>query len=168
MMNATKATALSALCAVIVAGPGALPSAKAAAETTQDVEASEARQWKKRLGLGAEQTTKYIASVKARQAGLQPLHEQLRAAMRKLQSQLSEKAAESSVETTLREIKTLNSELLAKADSLDARIDSLLTANQRARLVVWKSMGMTPLKYTAETEPGEGKEWTPGEDQEPE
>ena len=129
--NIPIAAVLAALCA-------ALPPARAAADPAMDNvldrDALAARQWKENLGLSAEQTPRFLAAVKAKDAGLQPLREQLRAGMRKLQSQLSENAAESEVQDSLQQLVKVRKAIAARKEQFDAALAAFLSQIGRAHV----------------------------------
>ena len=99
------------------------------------------RQWKEKLGLSSDQVPKVLAAVKTREAGLQPLREQLRAAMRQLQSQLTENAPDQQVQESLLQLALVQNAVTAKNDQFDAKLGSFLLPTQRGKLLAWRSLG---------------------------
>ena len=146
------------------------PFARAAADGGgEDVLAREdaaGRQWKDKLGLSAEQLPKFLAAVKARDADLHPLQEQSRAEMRKLRAQLSENAPEKDVQDSLEQVVRLQKEMTRRNEQFDAGTASFLVPSQRAKLLVWRSLGVFPGK-SAGLEAEESPDPT-GEEAEPE
>ena len=111
-----------------------------------DREAAAGRQWKEKLGLSADQLPKFLAAVKERDADLRPLREQLRAGMRKLQSQLTDGAPEKDVQATLEQLDGSRKAIALRGEQFDAGMAALLAPSQRAKLLVWKSLAVFPGK----------------------
>jgi hypothetical protein len=154
----TSALAVVTLGRAAADSGGALPDRDAAA----------GRQWKEKLGLNAEQFSKYLAALKAKEAGLQPLREDLRVGLRKLEVQLSEGAPEKDVQGTLEQLVQIRKAIALRDEQFEAGLSAFLTPSQRARLFVWRSMGAFRGKSPQGLEVGDFSDPASGEEVEPE
>ncbi len=112
-----------------------------AAEYTAERGADPGRRWKEELRLSPAQARKFSNSENERSARLKPLREKLRGAMVKVQAQLSMNAPESDVQDTLQRILEARKAIAEYSDRSDAEQAAFLSPSQRARLVVWRSLG---------------------------
>ncbi|MDP3541043.1 MAG: Spy/CpxP family protein refolding chaperone [Elusimicrobiota bacterium] len=99
------------------------------------------RQWKDKLGLSEEQSRRFTALENERAARLKPLRELLRSEMVKLQAQVSDNASEREVEETLEQVLQIHRAIAESTEHFDAGFAAFLSPSQRARLLVWKSLG---------------------------
>ena len=159
------AASLAAVLALVPL-PGA--AADSAGVNFLDHDAAAGRQWKEKFGLSADQIPKFLAAMKAKDAGLQPLREQLRAGMRKLQSQLSESAPENDVQDSLQQLARTRKAISLQNDQFDAGLASFLSPSQRAKVLVWRSLGAFRGKSAQDSEGDDFHEATTGEESEPE
>ena len=120
--------------------------------------AAAGREWKDKLGLSPDQLAKFLPALKAKDADLQPLRDQLRVVARKLRSQLSEKAPEDGVQDSLRTIARLRKAVAIRNDQFDASLESFLAPSQRAKLLVWDSLGAACGVSALDMEAGEPHE----------
>jgi hypothetical protein len=98
-------------------------------------------QWRKMLGLSAEQARKFTLLENEKAARLKPLRELLRNEMVKLQSLLAEGGSERDVEDSLEQVLQINRAIAERSERVDAGLSAFLSASQRARLLVWRSLG---------------------------
>lgn len=98
-------------------------------------------QWRKMLGLSAEQARKFTVLENEKAARLKPLRELLRNEMVKLQSLLAEGGGERDIEDSLEQILQINRAIAERSERVDAGLSAFLSASQRARLLVWRSLG---------------------------
>lgn len=98
-------------------------------------------QWRKMLGLSAEQARKFTVLENEKAARLKPLRELLRNEMVRLQSLLAEGGSERDVEDSLEQILQINRAIAERSERVDAGLSAFLSASQRARLLVWRSLG---------------------------
>ncbi|MCR4294076.1 MAG: Spy/CpxP family protein refolding chaperone [Elusimicrobia bacterium] len=99
------------------------------------------RQWKDKLGLNEEQARRFTVLENEKAARLKPLRELLRSEMVKLQAQVSDNASEREVEDTLEQVLQIHRAIAERTERLDAGLAGFLSPSQRARLLVWKSLG---------------------------
>lgn len=99
------------------------------------------RQWKEKLGLTDEQARRFTALEHEKEARLKPLRELLRVEMVRLQGLLTENAPEQEVEDSLAEVVEMQRAIAERSASLDAGFSAFLSSSQRARLLVWRSLG---------------------------
>jgi hypothetical protein len=130
----------SALALILCSVPALGRADASASETAADRDAAADRQWRRKLGLNADQAARFLAALKAKDAELEPLREQLRAEMRRVQSQLNENAADKDVQETLQRLVRLRRAIAFRNDQFDAGAASFLSPTQRARLFVWRSL----------------------------
>lgn len=150
--------------ALLAPAPAALGQGKAAA----DPEADAGRPWRDKLGLSAAQVPKFLAAMKEREAGLQPLRDAERAALRRLQARLSESAPESDVQEALLQLAKARKAVEERAEKLDAGLAAFLSPSQRARLLVWRSLGFRAGPGGLEPDDAPESAWSGREEQEPE
>jgi TolA-binding protein len=98
------------------------------------------RSWKEKLGLSADQDRKLVAALESKDTDLQPRRDELRGAMRRLQTQVTENAAEKDVEATLQRLARLRRLIALREDQFDAETASFLTPSQSAKLLVWRTL----------------------------
>lgn len=103
--------------------------------------AAAGEQWRKMLGLTAEQARRFTALENEKAARLKPLRELLRNEMVRLQSLLAEGGNERDVEDVLEQILQINRAIAERSERVDAGLSAFLSASQRARLLVWRSLG---------------------------
>ena len=99
------------------------------------------RRWKEELRLSSGQARKFSNTEKERGARLKPLREKLRGAMVKVQAQLSANAPENEVQDTLQQILEARKAIAEHGRRSDAEQAAFLSPSQRARLLVWRSLG---------------------------
>ncbi len=99
------------------------------------------RLWKDKLGLSEEQARRFTVLENEKAARLKPLRELLRSEMVKLQAQVSDNASEREVEDTLEQVLQIHRAIAERTERLDAGLAGFLSPSQRARLLVWKSLG---------------------------
>ena len=148
--------------------PAAFAAGEPVGETALDRDGAAGRQWKEKLALSAEQLPKFLAAVNAKDAELQPLREQLRANMRKLQGQLSGGAAEKDVQEVLEQLILTRKAIALRNDQFDGVMTSFLTPSQRAKLLVWRSLGAFPGKSAPALEADDFQDSTANGEVEPE
>ncbi|MBI2384747.1 MAG: hypothetical protein HYV14_01915 [Elusimicrobia bacterium] len=143
MNNESRRSVASLSAALLVAA--ALPAYAAVPDPALDyplergVAAGE--QWRKMLGLSAEQARKFTALENEKAARLKPLRELLRHEMVKLQSLLADNGSERDVEDSLEQVNQINRAIAERSERVDAGLNAFLSASQRARLLVWRSLG---------------------------
>lgn len=98
-------------------------------------------QWKEKLGLSAEQARRFTLLENEKAARLKPLRELLRVEMVKLQTYLAENGTEREVEDSLAQVEQIRRAINERSERLDAGLASFLAPSQRARLLVWRSLG---------------------------
>jgi Spy/CpxP family protein refolding chaperone len=144
------------------------PAGETAGETAVDRDSAAGRLWKQRLALSGDQLPRFLAAVKTRDAALQPLSEQWRAGMRKLQSQLAANAPDAEVQESLHALARVRKAAAAREERFDAALSTLLTPTQRAKVLVWKSMGAFHSGAGLDAEAADRLEPSSGEELEPE
>lgn len=97
--------------------------------------------WKDKLGLSAEQVRKFTALENEKALRLKPLRELLRNGMVKVQSQLAENASESDVQDSLQQLLQLHRAIADRSERIDAGLSTFLAPSQRAKLLVWRTLG---------------------------
>jgi hypothetical protein len=163
--GARVAAALTAI--LLVLAPLA-SSADAARENAPDRDVMAGRLWKDKLGLSARQVPKFLSAARTRDAELQPLRDQLRGGMRKLQFLLSENAPESDVQELLQLLARVRKAVALRNEQFDTDVASFLAPSQRAKLLVWRSLGAFRGKSAQDLQAGDFQETAPGEEPEPE
>jgi|GEM_PF-3307052 len=139
-----------------------------AIETAADRDAAAGLEWKEKLGLSAEQETKFMAALKATDAELEPLRAQLRGEMRRVQSQLTENAPDKDVADTLQRLVRLRRTIAQRDEQFVAGAASFLSATQRAKLLVWRSLNSCRGRTAENMSGDELQEASSGEEVEPE
>lgn len=99
------------------------------------------QQWKDKLGLNEDQARRFTVLENEKAARLKPLRELLRAEMVKLQAQVSDNASEREVEDTLEQVLQIHRAIAERTEQIEAGLAGFLSPSQRARLLVWKSLG---------------------------
>lgn len=95
-----------------------------------------------KLGLTDEQSKKFDTIKEAEEAEVGPLHEKMQTLSKKLEWQLSAKASDSDIKTTLDELKSTHSSAESSEKKFHQQMDDLLTPTQQAKLWVFKSKMM--------------------------
>ena len=111
------------------------------ARSAEDHDVVTARLWKEKIGLSDDQVPNFIAALKANEESSQPLREELRSALRLIQTQLAENAQENVVQNELQQYARLRKAAFARNEQFDVRLASFLTPSQRARFAVWRALG---------------------------
>lgn len=137
MIAAALAAAL--LPAAPIASFAAVPDPAADYPLERGVDPGE--QWKEKLGLSAEQARRFTLLENEKAARLKPLRELLRVEMVKLQTYLAENGTEREVEDSLAQVEQIRRAINERSERLDAGLASFLAPSQRARLLVWRSLG---------------------------
>ncbi|MDD5304101.1 MAG: hypothetical protein PHS14_13450 [Elusimicrobia bacterium] len=106
------------------------------------------RQWQDKLGLNAEQVRRFTALENEKAARLKPLRELLRNGLVQLQAQLAGNAPESDVKDTLQQLLQVHRAIAERSEQFDAGLEAFLSPSQRAKLLVWQSLG-GPYGYAA-------------------
>ncbi|NNN06053.1 MAG: hypothetical protein HKL90_09165, partial [Elusimicrobia bacterium] len=106
-----------------------------------DSAAAAEQKWNTRLGLSAEQSARYFAACRSRDADLKRIRDLSRAALRKLQSQLTSGASENDLRETLRQFDRARNAAASRHAQFDAALVEFLAPSQRAKLLMWRSMG---------------------------
>ncbi|MBI3299874.1 MAG: hypothetical protein HYZ75_17045 [Elusimicrobia bacterium] len=150
-----------------VAAALALPSSAAAPVEESEREAPGGAQWKEKLGLSAEQARKFLAAEEARETDVKTLRDGLSAAIVKLHSLLTDGAPEKDVQEALAAVAKRRKALADRNDQFDAAISSYLTASQRAKLLVWRSLLAAQVRTWKGGETGDLRDLEPGEELEP-
>lgn len=132
---------LSAVLLVSLALPGFAAVPEPAVDYPLERGAAAGEQWRKMLGLSAEQARKFTALENEKAARLKPLRELHRNEMVRLQSLLAEGGSERDVEDSLEQILQINRAIAERSERVDAGLSAFLSASQRARLLVWRSLG---------------------------
>jgi Spy/CpxP family protein refolding chaperone len=99
------------------------------------------QQWKKLLGLSAEQARRFTALENEKTARLKPLRELLRLEMVKLQGYLVESGSERDISDSLEQVLQINRAIAERSAKVDSGLADFLAPSQRARLIVWRSLG---------------------------
>ena len=95
-----------------------------------------ARRWKDKLGLSDEQVTKLQAAIKSSREAVVPLRRELKDGVEKLRAQLTLKQSEADIKATLDQIAKTRKALAAEREKVKSTFDSVLSVQQRAKLVV--------------------------------
>lgn len=124
----------------------AAPSARAAVpdpvlEFPLERGAEPGQQWKSKLGLSDDQARRFTVLENEKAARLKPLRELLRAEMVKLQAQVSDNASEREVEDTLEQVLQIHRAIAERTEQVESGYAGFLSPSQRARLLVWRSLG---------------------------
>lgn len=98
-------------------------------------------QWREKLGLSAEQARRFSLLEQEKSARLKPLRELLRNEMVRLQTYLAENATEREIEDSLAQLLQVQRAIAERSERLDAGLAAFLSPSQRARLLVWRSLG---------------------------
>lgn len=99
------------------------------------------RTWNTRLGLSAEQSARYFAAKRSRDEDLKRIRELSRAALRKLQSQLTSGASENDLRETLSQYARARGAAASRRAQYDAMLEEMLAPSQRAKLLMWRYLG---------------------------
>lgn len=99
------------------------------------------RQWKEKLGLSEDQARRFTELENEKAVRLKPLRELLRSEMVKLQAQVSDNASEREVEDTLEQVLQIHRAIAERTEQVEAGFAGFLSPSQRARLLVWRSLG---------------------------
>jgi hypothetical protein len=159
----------AALLAVLGGAPALGRAAEAApADAASARDAAAVREWKEKLGLGADQGAKFLAALKLKDADLQSRREELRGGMRRLQTQLAENAAEKDVLDTLQKLARLRKIIALRNDQFDAETSAFLTPSQRGKLLVWRALSACRGRSAENADGDDLQEPTSGEEVEPE
>lgn len=135
------AAALSAALLPAVRVPSFAAVPDPAADYPLERGADPGEQWKEKLGLSAEQARRFTLLENEKAARLKPLRELLRLEMVKLQTYLAESGTEREVEDSLAQVQQIQRAIAERSERLDAGLASFLAPSQRARLLVWRSLG---------------------------
>jgi hypothetical protein len=98
-------------------------------------------QWRKMLGISAEQARRLTALENEKAARLKPLRELQRAEMVTLQARLAEGAPEGDVRDCLEQLLQIRRVIAERTARFDDELADFLSPSQRARLFVWQSLG---------------------------
>ena len=98
-------------------------------------------QWKDKLGLTADQARRLSLLEKEKDQWLRPLREILRQEMVRLQTCLAENGTEREIEESLEQILQVRRAIALRSEKVDAGLAAFLAPSQRARLLVWRSLG---------------------------
>lgn len=91
---------------------------------------------REKFGISEEQENKLKTARRARRDADAAAHQEIGAAMRKLQDQLEDKAPEKDLSATLEKLVAARKTLRAEEDKFEAALTSILTPTQRAQMVV--------------------------------
>lgn len=141
MNNNLRRSAVSLSAALLLALPGFAAAPDPALDYPLERGTAAGEQWRKMLGLTAEQARRFTALENEKAARLKPLRELLRNEMVRLQSLLVEGGKERDVEDSLEQILQINRAIAERSERVDAGLSAFLSASQRARLLVWRSLG---------------------------
>lgn len=136
----SRAVQMIALLAVV-----STPSIAVAADPAGDVPYERGvdvgQLWKEKLGLSVGQARKFSALENEKAARLKPLRVLLRDGMVRLQNQLAENAPENDVQDALQQVLQIHRAIAERNERFEAGLASFLSPSQRARLLVWRSLG---------------------------
>lgn len=138
-----------------------------AGESLSQRDAVAGARWKEKLGLNTEQTRRFVAAEKEKEADMKVLRDDHNAVLFKLRSQLTDGAPENIVQESLLQIAKIRKALQDRNDRFDAASASFLAPTQRAKLLVWKSLLPSRGKSGRGLEPGDLREFTVGDELEP-
>lgn len=125
----------------VVSPPSFAGAVDAAGDDPYERGVDAGRLWKEKLGLSTVQVRKLSALENEKAARIRPLRELLRNGMVQLQTQLAENAPENDVRDTLQQVLQIQRAIAERSERFDAGLASFLSPSQRARLLVWRSLG---------------------------
>lgn len=156
MMGTMRNEPVVLLAAVLLAAPLARASdtPNSAAAEVLDRDAS-VQLWKEKLGLTSEQARKLATADRERDSDAKPLREKLRDALLRLDTQLNDNKPEAEIADSLKVVEQLKRAVAEKEQRFDAGLASFLSPTQRARLVLWRTLGKGRVAATPAADGGE-------------
>lgn len=143
MMKSRALFAVPLIAASLAAAPPSSPAAAPDPAVDYPLErgVDPGEQWKEKLGLSAEQARRFSALEHEKAAKLKPLRELLRNEMVRLQTFLAEGAPEREIEDSLGQLVQIQRAITDRSERIDSGLAAFLSPSQRARLLVWRSLG---------------------------
>ena len=137
----------AALFAGLVSGAGLVPGlraeekgGKAKESMAEDAEARqhdrEVEEMKRKLGLSEEAAAKVQAAMKAHREAAEPLHKELKSAMRRLRDELEDKAPDAEIQATLDKLEKTHKAMQAEGEKMKASLSAVLTPTQKAKMLM--------------------------------